>query len=120
MPPMLMPKVGVVSVSGIQIGPDRSDVMKFVVFQTPPLAPATYTVLPDGSDGSTAIPPMRPAYPFVDVAWAAEAGPTAVHVVADWRFVGSIVKMRNPTVAWSATGSPMLLSGTPFWNVNDQ
>src|SRR3954468_16443873 len=100
MPPMLMPKVGVVSVSGIQIGPDRSDVMKFVVFQTPPLAPATYTVLPDGSDGSTAMPPMRPAPTPLPI----DAGPMAVHCCWATALVGSCVKTRKVVVNWSMTG----------------
>src|SRR5438045_1238087 len=39
--PILMPKVGPKSVSGIYVGPVGAVVRKFVVFQTPPLAPAT-------------------------------------------------------------------------------
>src|SRR5438552_15776649 len=75
-PPMLMPNVGPKSVSGTYVGPCGLVVRKFVVFQTPPLAPATYTVLPDGSDGSTVMPPMRPP-PLV------AAGPTDVQALRD-------------------------------------
>ena len=39
--PMLMPEVGPKSVSGIQVGPVGLVVRKSVVFQMPPLAPAT-------------------------------------------------------------------------------
>src|SRR4051794_25822194 len=45
-PPMLLSAVGAKSVSGIQVGPPLFVVRKLVVFQTPPLAPAAYTVLP--------------------------------------------------------------------------
>src|SRR5437764_559395 len=62
-PPMLTLKLSPKSVSGRYVGPAASVVRKLVVFQTPPLAPATYTVLPDESDGSTARPPTRPALP---------------------------------------------------------
>ena len=52
---MLMPEAGPKFVSGIYVGPLGLVVRKSVVFQIPPLAPATYTVLPEASDGSTAI-----------------------------------------------------------------
>src|SRR4051794_34033523 len=58
--PVLRLLPGPRSVSGIQVGPLPSVVRKLVVFQTPPEAPAVKTVLPDGSEGSTARPPMRP------------------------------------------------------------
>ena len=51
-----------------------SVVRKLVVFQTPPLAPATYTVLPLGSDGSTTADVTRPAFAVS----FADAGPTGV------------------------------------------
>ena len=47
-------------------------------------------------------------------------GPTAVQVVLDSGLVGSVVKIRKLTVAWSATGSPRPVIGTPFWKVSDQ
>src|SRR5687767_10930068 len=45
-PPMLVPKLGPKSVSGMYVGPRGSVVRKLVVFQTPPEAPATNMVLP--------------------------------------------------------------------------
>src|SRR5215472_5893471 len=83
--------------------------MKLVVFHTPPVDPATNTVFPDGSDGSTAMAPTRPAVVnsvpsrFGVTTWV---GPTGVHVPLDTSLVGSVWKIRNPTDAWSAAGSP--------------
>src|SRR5262245_8693313 len=76
--PMFSENVGPKSVTGMYVGPFGSVVRKLVVFQMPPLAPATKTVLPVGSDGSMARPPMRPEWaPLI------EAGPTAVHTSCD-------------------------------------
>src|SRR5207245_3774777 len=113
-PPILMPKVGPKSVRGTYVGPWGLVVRKSVVFQTPPLAPAMYTVLPEGSDGSTAMPPMRP--PPV----ATAAGPTDVQSLCDSGLIGSVVKMRNVVIAWSAAGSPRPLVDTGFNKVIDQ
>src|SRR3954447_14434308 len=81
--------------------------MKLLVFQTPPEAPETYSVLPDGSDGSRAMPPMRPELPpeFSD------AGPMAVQVVLVRPFAGSWVKMRKWGAKRSAMSSPRPLEG---------
>src|SRR4051794_14005861 len=88
--PMLIPAVGPKSVSGTQVGPLGEVVRKFDVFQIPPEAPPTKTVLPDGSEGSTAIPPTRPAavLPLI------EAGPTGVHVLLASTLAGLVVKIR--------------------------
>src|SRR5436309_3291607 len=105
---MFIPNVGPKSVSGIHVGPADDVVRKFVVFQIPPDAAPRYTVLPDGSDGSTARPPTRPdtsafsPAPFAPM----PAGPTAVHVLLASGFVGFIVKMRKLAVVWSLTASP--------------
>src|SRR5947209_15885544 len=82
----------------------------------PPEAPPMKTVLPEGSDGSTAMPPMRPEFelPLFD------AGPTEDQVLLASGLVGSIVKMRNWAVVRSATGSPRPVPGTDRWNVSDQ
>src|SRR5262245_59724396 len=82
--------------------------MKFVVFQTPPDAPATNTVLPDVSDGSNAIPPMRSA---ISSEFSA-AGPMAVHALFVSALTGSCVKRRKCGVIWSAIGSPRPVDGT--------
>src|SRR5438128_10518389 len=58
--PILMAKVGPKSVRGIHVGPFGSVVRKLVVFQMPPEAPPTYTVLPEGSDESTATDETKP------------------------------------------------------------
>src|SRR4051812_45727880 len=102
-----MPDVGPKSVTGSQVGPAGSRVRKFVVFQTPPTAAPAYTVFPDGSDGSTAIAPIRPALssPGVVVLTIGD-GPTAVHAVVDPLRAGLSMNRRKPTVVWSATGSP--------------
>src|SRR2546423_2862690 len=68
----------------------------------PPPEPATYTVLPDGSEGSRTTLLTRPAPALV----LALFGPSGVHWLADWEFALSIVKMRNATDVWSATSSP--------------
>src|SRR3569623_603815 len=90
--------------------------MKLVDFQIAPLAPATYTVLPEGSDGSSAMPPMRPDLSPLEI----EAGPTAVHACCETELVGSWVKMRNEALNWSATGSPRPEPATEFWSVSFQ
>src|SRR5262249_36640673 len=83
--PMLMALVGPKSVSGIQTGPEGLVVRKLVVSQTPPLAPAAKTVLPDGSAGSMASPVTRPEPPKSDTSppepleEPIAADPTAVH-----------------------------------------
>src|SRR5438132_13822865 len=64
-----------------------------------------YTVLPDGSDGSTAIARMPPELLLL----FCEAGPTGVQAVLDnsvLALLGSVLKMRKLTWAWSAAGSP--------------
>ena len=73
----LMPEVGPKSVSGMYVGPLGLVVRKLVVFQMPPLAPVTYTVLPEVSDGSTAIALTWPVEPVI------AAGPTDVHCWLD-------------------------------------
>src|SRR3954452_13079905 len=98
--PMLIPNVGPKSVSGIQVGPAGSLVRKLLVFQTPPLAPAAKTVLPDVSEGSTASELTRPASPFVLAPSPIDVGPTAVHDVLDCALAGAVVKIRKLTVAW--------------------
>ena len=95
-------RVGPKSVSGIQVGPMDSCVRKLVVFQMPPLAAPIYTVFPDGSDGSTARAVVRDAVPPK----FSEAGPTGVQVCWVRGLVGSWVKIRNPVLIRSATGSP--------------
>src|SRR5437588_12878311 len=113
---MLMANVGPKSVNGRYVGPLGLEVRKFVVFHTPPLAPATNTVLPVESEGSSARPPMRPEFSLLLL----EAGPTEVHVPRESGLLGSIVKMRKLTVAWSATVSPSPVSERGLRNVGDQ
>src|SRR4051794_9564151 len=81
----------------------------------PPEAPPTKTVLPEGSDGSTAMPPMRPEFSLSLI----DAGPTEVQVELDSGLVGSIVKTRNAADVRSATGSPMPVPGTGRSRFND-
>src|SRR4051794_17280828 len=114
MPPTLMALVGPKSVSGTYVGPFESVVRKLVVFQMPPLAPPTNTVLPEGSEGSTARPPIRPVCPVMG------AGPTAVQVSWDSALVGSIVKIRKLAWVWSAVGSPRPEVGWGFSKESDQ
>src|SRR5215204_819396 len=85
-----------------------SVVRKLVVFHTPPLAPATYTVFPLGSDGSTAVAVTRP----VLAPSFADAGPTGVQASRVSSFVGSVVNTRKPAWNRSATRSPSPLVGT--------
>src|SRR5262249_3653271 len=113
--PMFRLVPGPKSVSGIQVGCPLG-LRKSEVFQTPPEAPAAYTVLPDGSEGSTARPLTRPELPLSFSA----AGPTAVHVSWDCTLAGSSVKMRKLTLAWSATGSPSPVPSPALGNCNDQ
>ena len=58
---MLTAELGPKLVSGTHVGPSGLVVRKSVVFQMPPLAPPTYTVLPEGSEGSTAMALTWPA-----------------------------------------------------------
>jgi hypothetical protein len=98
----LIAPFGPKSVSGTQFGPRGLRVRKFVVRHTPPLAPAAYTVFPDGSLGSTAIAPTRPTVPVPPF----PVGPTGVQL---FRVVASVPfdwKMWNPADVWSETGSP--------------
>src|SRR4051812_14169926 len=88
--PMLIELVGPKLVSGIQVGPLGLVVRKLVVFQMPPCAAPMKTVLPDGSEGSTASAVTSPAPEKVPVLLPSPAGPTAVQVFCDWAFVGSI------------------------------
>src|SRR6516162_7272225 len=99
MPPMLMAVVGPKSVSGTQVGPPLL-VRKSVVFQTPPLAPAAKTVLPEGSEGSIARPVTRPAPPEDEASAPPElvpiaAGPTAVQAWLDKASVWPSVNRRK-------------------------
>src|SRR4051794_1449922 len=82
----------------------------------PPEAPPMKTVLPEGSDGSTAMPPIRPELPLPLI----DPGPTELHVLLDSGLVGAIVKMRNDAVVRSATGSPVPVPATGRRNVSDQ
>src|SRR4051812_37093013 len=82
----------------------------------PPEAPPMKTVLPEGSEGSTAMPPMRPELPLP----LFDAGPTEVQVVLASGLAGAVVKMRNAAAARSAAGSPRPLPGTGRCNVSDQ
>src|SRR5262245_36255158 len=116
--------LGPKSVSGVQLGPRGSVVMKLFVFQMPPVAPPTYTVLPVGSAGSTATAGTRremangsaPIGPTSVI----DAGPSGVHSLCDCVPVGSTLKMRKFTCVWSATGSPSPDGGTGLRKVNDQ
>src|SRR5262249_35606389 len=107
--PMLMALVGPKSVSGIQVGPAGLLVRKVVVFQTPPLAPAAKTVLPEGSDGSIARPPTRPERPVLAASPGVvvpkpppiDPGPTEVHVWLDSASVWPSGKMRKLAPALS-------------------
>src|ERR1700732_1498550 len=73
-------------------------------------------MFPEGYKGSTAmsvtVPELKP--------WLIPAGPTAVQVLWDSGLVGSIVKMRKLTVAWSATTSPLTVGGLGFLRIKDQ
>ena len=87
----------------------------------PPDDAPTYTVLPEGSDGSTAMAPTRPEISAFSPSPLAPipAGPTAVNVLVESALVGSWVKMRKLTVAWSATGSPSPVAGIGFVRFSD-
>src|SRR5579884_3308572 len=119
--PMFKLVVGPKAVRSCQVGPFGLVVRKSVVFQTPPLAPAAYTVLPEGSDGSTARLLTRPEFwpLLLPGAGFSEAGPTCTHSLVVRLLVGSCTKMRKPTVTWSATGSPRPLPGTICGKVMD-
>src|SRR5436305_803223 len=93
--PTLIPEVGPKSVSGCQVGPAGAEVMKLVVFQTPPLAPPTYTVLPDGSDGSTASAPTMPDLIPPVLVLTRGAGPIDVQVLLDSGLAVASVKTRK-------------------------
>ena len=101
-------------VRGTYVGPLGSVVRKSVVFQIPPLGPATYTVLPDVSDGSTAIALTCPVEPVIG------AGPTAVHCSLDKPSVWLSVKIRKLSVALSLPFSPNPEVGSGFWKLRDQ
>src|SRR5947209_7115111 len=49
-----------------------------------------------------------------------DVGPTPVQSMLDCPLVGSVVKIRKLTVAWSAVSSPTPVTGTPFCRVRDQ
>ena len=67
-----------------------------MVFQTPPLEAPTKTVLPDGSDGSTATTLTGPASSRRHRGVGRiPAGPTAVHVLLESGSVGAMLKIRN-------------------------
>src|SRR5262249_25878753 len=108
--------VGPRSVSGTQCGPAGSVVRKLVVFHTPPLAPAAYTVLPDGSDGSTWMLVTCPA--FFPEFW--DEGPSGVQMFCEVTFDGSWLNRRNPSWIRSATASPSPVPGTPVGSVSVQ
>src|SRR4051812_19563059 len=88
--PMFSPVAEAAAVSGTHGGPPEAVVRKLVVFHTPPLAPPAYTVLPDGSDGSTAIVLTLPA--LLLLSDPVGAGPIGVHAVDDCGSVALIVK----------------------------
>ena len=97
--PMLSPEVGPKSVSGIQVGPSEAVVRKSVVFQTPPLAPPMKTVLPEGSEGSTAIALPVPVIMVPLAELVIPAGPIEVHVSLESRFEAASSKIRKLAVA---------------------
>src|SRR5262245_25326789 len=124
MPPMLMPLVGPKSVSGTQVGPPLA-VKKLVVFQTPPLAPAAKTVLPEESEGSIARPVTRPAPPEAEPSSPPElvpiaAGPTAVQVPLEVAFDWPSVKRRKLAPMVSVPGSPNPVVGAGFAKLSVQ
>src|SRR5215212_1464483 len=100
--PTLIAPLGPKSVSGTQFGPSGLRVRKFVVRQTPPDAPAAYTVLPDGSLGSTVMADTRPTVPTLELP-IGPAGVQLFRAVESWPFDW---KMWNPTEVWSDTASP--------------
>src|SRR5829696_8532249 len=80
--------------------------MKLFVRHTPPDAPAAYTVLPDGSLGSTAMDDTRPAVVFTSLASIWPAGPTGVQLSLAISWEPSTRAIRNEAVVRSATSSP--------------
>src|SRR4051794_5772363 len=87
-----------------------------------------YTVLPEGSDGSTASAPTCPEWltwtmpplPSLKKPALIEAGPTDVQLVFEGGLGGAVVKIRKLADAWSAATSPRPGWGTGFWKVSDQ
>ena len=76
-------------------------------------------MLPEGSNGSTAIALPVPVIVWLLPALKIGAGPIEVQVLLESRFEGASSKIRKLAVAWSAVGSPRPVPETLLRNVSD-
>ena len=96
-------------------------VKKLVVFQMPPEAEPTKTVLPVVSEGSTAMVLTAPAkVPLPLALTVTPAGPTAVKVELARALDGARLKIWKYAVLRSIGSSARPVAETGFWKVSDQ